>query len=208
MFEIIPAILETDFSEIEQKLEKVKGYARTIHVDLLDGRFAPNTTFLDPVPFTKYKDTFLLEAHMMVDEPVNYLKPFADAGFRRFVGHIEKMSDQVEFVARGQMFGEVGLALDKDSGLDDIKVPLDDLDSITVMMISAGFAGQKFEPELLEKIKQLRSKTDIPIEVDGGINDKTLLLAKDAGATRFCANSALFVGEDIKKQWELLSAGV
>ncbi|MBI2622555.1 MAG: hypothetical protein HYW64_00450 [Candidatus Levybacteria bacterium] len=120
MLEIIPGILEKDWSEIERKIELVRPFAKTIHIDILDRKFAPNTTFLDPLPFAKYTlpssgqafpssgQAPFFELHMMVEEPIQYLKPFADAGFKRFLGHIEKMSDQAEFVAQGQLLGEVG----------------------------------------------------------------------------------------------------
>src|SRR4051812_48609289 len=125
MYEILPGILEKEWSEIERKLELVKPFAKSIHVDLLDGKFAPNTTFLDPKPFAKYTKDMTFELHMMVENPVQYIKPWADAGFRRFIGHIEKMPDQVEFVAQAQLFGEAGLALDKESSVSAIQVSLD-----------------------------------------------------------------------------------
>lgn len=190
--EVIPAILEKEWSEIEKRLNLVKSFAKTVHIDFIDGKFVNNTTFLNLSPFSRYTDNLLLEAHLMVDEPLQYLKPFADIGFKRFLGHIEKMSDQVEFVATGQLLGEVGLAVDGKTSLDEIKVPYDDLDCILLMMIDAGFSGQAFKNEYLEKIKLVREKTMIPIEVDGGMNDKTCMVAKQAGATRFCINSYLF----------------
>src|SRR5947209_3533755 len=112
MFEIIPGILEQEWSEIERKIELVRPFARTIHIDLLDGEFAPNKTFADPTPFAKYTKDIAFELHMMVDEPIKHLERWAEVGFRRFIGHIEKMSDQAEFVAQGQLLGEVGLAVD------------------------------------------------------------------------------------------------
>lgn len=201
--EIIPGILEKEWSEIEKKLELVKPFAKSIHVDLLDGKFAPNTTFLDPKPFAKYADDFLLEVHLMVDNPISYLKPFAEAGFKRFIGHIEKMPNQEEFVAQGQLLGEVGLAVDGKTSIDEIRVPLDDLDNILIMTINAGFSGQEFMQATLEKIKAIRSKSTMPIEVDGGINDKTIVLAKNAGANRFAATSFIYK-ENPSSQFKIL----
>lgn len=207
MMEIIPGILEKDWSEIERKLEIIKPFAKSVHIDILDGRFAPNTTFLDPAPFSKYSQDLFLELHMMVDEPVQYLKSFARAGFKRFIGHVEKMSDQAEFIAQGQLFGEVGLALDGPSSLEMIKVPYDDLDVLLLMTIKSGFSGQPFMPEVLEKIKTVRAKTMIPIEVDGGTNDTTIIQTKNAGATRFAATSFIFNSQDPKSQFNLLKIG-
>lgn len=204
MYEIIPGILEKEWSEIERKIELVKPFAKTIHIDLLDGKFAPNTTFLDPAPFKKYSDEFFFELHMMVEEPIQYLKPFAEAGFKRFLGHIEKMSDQAEFIAQGQLLGEVGLAVDGKSALDSIKIPYDDLDAILIMTINAGFSGQVFTKEHLEKVRAIRFKNRIPIEVDGGVNDSTILQAKEEGATRFISTSFLFNSGNPQERYRLL----
>jgi ribulose-phosphate 3-epimerase len=203
--EIVPGILEKDWAAIEQKFETYKPFAKTVHVDILDGKFAENTTFLDPKPFAKYANDFLLELHMMVEEPIRFLKPFADAGFRRFIGHIEKMSNQAEFVAQAQLLGEVGLAIDGPTPLTTIEVPYNDLDCMVVMTIKAGFSGQVFMPEHLEKVKQIVKKTDIPVEVDGGVNDKTIQHARDAGAKRFVATSFLFKGTDPLTQFSALN---
>ena len=210
MFEIIPGILEKEWSAIESKIELIKPFSNTIHVDLLDGKFAPNTTFLDPKPFAKYSKEIFFEVHMMVENPLQYLKPFADAGFRRFLGHVEKMSDIAEFVAEGQLLGEVGLAIDGKTSIDTITVPLDDLDNILIMTIQAGFSGQSFMPEYLEKVKTLRGKNQLvrgelfPIEVDGGITDQTIMQARDAGANRFITTSFLFGGETPQSQYQKL----
>ena len=216
MFEIIPGILEKEWSEIERKIELVRTFAKTVHIDIIDGKFAlasppasprgeqggPNTTFLDPLPFKEFSTDLFLELHMMVENPIQYLKPFADAGFKRFIGHVEMMPDQVEFVAQAQLLGEVGLAIDGATNLDAIKVPHNDLDEILIMTIKAGQSGQTFNPEYLKKVEAL---SGLVIGVDGGINDKTIVLAKNAGATRFVANSFIFNSQDPQKQYEMLS---
>lgn len=191
MYEIVPGILEKDWAEIEKKIEAVLPFAKTIHVDLLDGKFAPNTTFRDPRPFAKYAKDVKLELHMMVEEPIHYLDPWAKAGFQRFIGHVEKMSDQEAFVAQAQLLGEVGLALDLNTPVDDLKVSLDDLDALLVMTVKAGFSGQQFDEQAIAKVKELSQKTYAPIEVDGGTNDETILISSSAGATRFVATSFL-----------------
>jgi ribulose-phosphate 3-epimerase len=206
MYEIIPSpgTENKTWLDIQKKLDQVKPFAKTIHVDVVDGIYAPNTTFADPEGFKAVSKDFLLEVHLMVDEPIKYLHTWADAGFQRFIGHIEKMSDQEEFVAQAQLLGEVALALDKQSPVEAIKVPLDDLDALLVMTIQAGFSGQKFEEGLLEKVKTLRSQTELPIEIDGGVNNETIITAAAAGANRFVATSFLFGIETPQKQYELL----
>lgn len=206
MFEIIPSpgTNDKDWSTIKNKIEQVKPSAKTIHIDVVDGKFAPNITFADPKPFAEYTKDFIFEVHLMVDEPIRQLKSWADAGFQRFIGQIEKMSSQEEFVAQAQLLGEVGLALDKESPVDALKVPLDDLDCLLVMMIKAGQSGQAFQEELVEKVKMLSQRTTIPIEVDGGISDETILIAAANGAKRFVATSFLFGFDDPKQQFSII----
>lgn len=207
MFEIIPGILEKDWTEIERKIELVMSFTKVIHIDIIDGKFAQNTTFLDPSPFAKYAKDIFFELHMMVDNPIQYLKPYAAAGFKRFLGHIEKMPDQQEFVAQAQALGEVGLAIDGPTDLSRIKVPYEDLDCILIMTIKAGQSGQKFNAEYLKKIEMLKLiQHDIKIEVDGGINDQTVLLAKNAGANCFVSTSFIFNSHDPHLQFNLLKA--
>lgn len=208
MFEIIPGILEKEWIEIERKIEIVKPFAHTIHIDIIDGKFASNTTLLDPAPFAQLTQDLFFELHMMVDNPIQYLKPFAEVGFKRFLGNIERMPDQAEFVAQGQLLGEVGLAIDGPTDLSAVKVPYSDLDSILIMTIKAGESGQTFNPEYLKKVeillRQLADHNDMKIEIDGGINDRTIVQAKNAGATRFVSTNFLFSSPNPQSQFDLL----
>ncbi len=205
MHNIIPGILEKDFSEIEKKIELVKDFAKIIHIDIIDGKFAPNATFLDPKPFEKYTKDIFFELHMMVEDPVNYLEPFAASGFKRFLGHIEKMSSQEEFVAKGELYGEVGLVLDADTPFDSLKVSLEDLDCVLIMGVRAGFSGQVFMPEVLEKVKKIKEKMPVPVEIDGGIDDSSIVKAYNAGIERFVTTSFLFEGNPFDNYQDLLS---
>ena len=195
--EIIPGILEKQWSEIERKIELVLPYAESIHIDVLDGKFAPNTTWLDPTPFTKYAKQVKLEAHLMVDDPLWYVKSFADAGFVRLIGQIEKMPDISAFVAESELYGEVGLAVDAETPVEKIEPFLEDIDVAFVMTVKAGFSNQKFLPENLEKVKKLREKEPLlAIEVDGGVNEETIVTAQKAGVTRFVSTGYLFDGDN------------
>ena len=221
MYEIIPSpgTENNNWTEIEGKIEKVKPFAKTIHIDVIDGVYVANKTFSDPEPFKKYTQELhsglrgqevgdaglLFEVHLMVDNPISYLKPFADAGFHRFIGQIEKMPDQEEFVAQAQLLGEVALALDKQSPIDALKVSLEHLDALLIMTIQAGYSGQQFEEALVQKVKAIRQKNEyIPIEVDGGINDETIEISAAAGANRFVATSFLFNLGSPQQQFLLL----
>ncbi len=202
---IIPTILEKNWEEIEKKFQIYKGFAKSVHIDFLDGKFEENLTFLDPSPFSKYSTYFDLEAHLMVDEPINYLEELSNVGFKTFLGHIEKMSDQVEFVSRSQELGGVGLALDIDTPVTDIKVSFEDLDRILLMGIHAGASGRPFDERVFSKIKEIKDKNFTNIQVDGGVNDETLPKLKENGASMFCVNSFLFKG-DPKTQFRLLQS--
>src|SRR5438874_454398 len=104
VYEIIPSPgTHADFETYAKRIELVKDFAKTIHIDIVDGKFANNLTFMDPTPFKKYTSDIFFELHLMVENPIQYLKPWADAGFKRFIGQIEKMPDQAEFVAQGQL---------------------------------------------------------------------------------------------------------
>jgi ribulose-phosphate 3-epimerase len=213
--EVIPGILEKDWAEIEKKLEAARSFSKAIHIDLIDGKFAQNTTFLDPKPFARYAHDLVLELHMMVDNPIQYLKPFADAGFKRFIGHVEKMELVEEFIAEGEILGEVGLAIDGPTDISMLdSVNLEDLDSVLIYTCEkVGFAGPPFVPERLEKVKKLKEKIsdqvlspEFRIEVDGGINDKTIVQARDAGANRFVATSFIWNSQDPKAAYENLTS--
>jgi ribulose-phosphate 3-epimerase len=206
MNNIIPGILEKDWAEIEKKIELIKGFARTIHIDIIDGKFAPKSTFIDPKPFAKYTNDFLFEVHLMVEEPINYLDSFAAAGFKRFLGHVEKMSSQEDFVAKAELLGEVGLALDVNTPLESLKTDYEDLDSILIMSVKAGLSGQVFIPEVLQKATKIRDIFPIPIEIDGGINDLTIVEAKNAGVERFITTSFLFSGNLAVNYQKLVSS--
>ncbi len=204
--EVIPGILEQEWENIGKKIELVRPFAKNIHIDFLDGKFAPNRTWMDPTPFKKFTNDFTFELHMMVENPLQYVKPFADVGFKRFIGHIEQMPDIAEFIAQTEQVGEVGLAVDSDTPVKKISDVLQDLDFAFVMTVKAGFSNQSFLPDMLEKVKELRTlDAFLPIEVDGGINDKTIIQAQKVGATRFITTGYLYnQGESPEKQYQTL----
>ena len=197
MYQIIPGILERDWDSVEAKIEIAAKFTNTLHIDIIDGRFVNNKTFLDPEPFKKYSDKMFLELHMMVEEPIDYVEEWANAGVKRFLGHIEQMTSQEEFVNEAKKYGEAGLALDGPTHIHAIKVPYETLDSILIYTSNqVGFSGPPMMDDRLDKIRHLKKLTNIPIEVDGGVSDKTILKAKAAGASRFISTSFLFHSED------------
>jgi ribulose-phosphate 3-epimerase len=222
MYEIIPSPGTDDkaFEEIEKKISLVRPFVKTIHIDVCDGKFAPSVTFSDPEPFKKLtKDLpedesgwstgekgLYFEVHLMVEDPIAHIKKWADAGFRRFIGQVEKMPSQEEFVAESQMYGEVGLAVDGPTPLDAVKVNYEDLDVVLFYTgDKAGFSGKPFQEDRLEKVKALRKLNEyLPIEVDGGINDETIEIAAAAGVTRFVTTGFLFGLNSPEEQYMLL----
>lgn len=204
VIEIVPGVLEKNWEGIEKKIDAVLPFASSVHIDLLDGKFAPNTSFADPTPFSKYKDLITLELHMMVQEPITYLESWAQAGFTRFIGQIEQMKSQTEFVAKAQRFGEVGLGIDSDSEPEDVKVSYNDLDFLFVMTVKAGFSHQSFLQQNLKKVAYFRSRTSIPIEIDGGVNDTNIADACIKGANRFVSTGYLFGGSEPKARFQTL----
>lgn len=203
--EVIPGILEQEWVEIQKKIEIVMPFAKTIHIDLLDGKFAPNTTFIDPGPFAKYTKDIFFEVHMMVENPLQYLASFKQAGFKRFIGHIEKMPDVAEFVAEAQLVGEVGLAIDTATPIQNVTISYDDLDVLFVMTVNAGYSRQEFQPAMLQKVKEIRSKSaTIPIEIDGGVSDTTIVAARQAGATRFVTTKFVYDTKNPEGQYKTL----
>lgn len=203
---IIPGVLEKDWNSVEEKLELIKSFTNTVHIDIIDGKFVDNKTFLEAAPFAKYKDSLFMELHMMVVDPESYIERWAKAGIKRFIGHVEHMTSQKDFVAEAKKHGEAGLALDGPTHISAIKLPYDQMDSILVYTSHrVGFSGPPLMDERLDKVRHLRKLTNIPIEVDGGINDKSIELARDAGATRFVATSYITGSENFKERFELLS---
>lgn len=202
-----PGTENKDWTTIKSKIELIKPFTKSVHIDIVDGKFAPNTTFLAPDSYKEYTNDLFFEVHLMVEDPLQYIKPFADAGFKRFIGQIEKMPDIAEFVAEVQLVGEVGLALDRQTSVDAVAISYEDIDVILIMTIQAGISGQKFLPELLDKVRRVREKSQfLPIEVDGGIRKENILQANEAGATRFVTTTAIFGSQDPREEYSFLTA--
>ena len=203
---IIPGILEKDWAKIEEKLNIIKTFSKEAHIDFIDGKFAQNTTFFEASAFKPFSKEILLEAHLMVEDPLMLLDPLANAGFRRFIGHVEKMKNLEEFVAHGQTLGEVGLAIDLKTDIEKINIPFEDLDCILIMGVNAGFSGQEFNQETIHRIGKIRQRNEtVLIEVDGGVNDKNIGSLKSVGANRFVVTSYLFGSQNPAKTYENLN---
>lgn len=205
MIEVIPAILEKDFPEIERKIHLVEGLVEWVQVDIADNSLVPNSTFLDPEPFSKLQSKLNLELHMMVSDPLMYLERFTASGFKRFFAHVEG-SFVDEYIAKCYQLGvEVGLAIDGPTPFSSIESYLDNIDLVLVMAIDAGFSGRPYRADTIEKIKRIREvDIEIPIAVDGAMNEENAKKVITAGATRINSNSFIFASTDVKIAIETL----
>lgn len=205
--EVVPAPgTWAEWGKIEERIQQVLPFAESIQIDICDGKFAPNTTWMDPAPFAKYTKQAKFEVHLMVDNPLQYVKPFADAGFVRFLGHVEKMPDVAAFLAEAQLWGEAGLAFDGPTELSSVQVNWNDVDvALFYTGERIGFSNGTMVLDRLEKVKQLRAlDADIAIEIDGGVNDANIVQAKEAGVTRFASTGFLFDGKNTEEQFHIL----
>lgn len=199
MIDIIPGINETEYEEIEKKVGEVAPYVEWIQLDFSDGTLLPTFTFFD-IPKLKtllssYSDhkNLAFEAHLMVSNPIKYLKPLSDAGFKRIILHVESVEPRLFLDEAEYESVEVGIALDAATEIEEVEPYLDAVDFVLVMTVEAGASGQVFLPETVEKIKQIHENyPDLPVEVDGGINDQTSKIVREAGATRLVSTSYIF----------------
>lgn len=203
MIEVIPAILEKDFTEIERKIRLVEGLVSWVQIDMADGILVPNTVLHDAEPFSHLPASIHRELHLMVKDPVPYVEPFAQAGFKRFYAHVE--ADTVEdFVAACYRHGvEVGLAIDGPTPVEKLRPYMDNLDCVLVMAINAGFSGQPYRDDTAKKVQIIHDwSIDTPIAIDGAMSAENAAKVVAAGATRICTNSYLFKAPDLREAIE------
>jgi len=206
---IAPSILSADFGRLNEEIEEIEQYSDLLHVDVMDGHFVPNIT-LGPTVVKDIKTKLPIDVHLMISDPVKYAPEFAKyCDMISF--HAELFEDDLEGLKNAikkikALKVKVGLVLNPDKSLEIITPVLDMTDYILIMSVYAGFGGQKFIPDVLEKIKELRLKYNYKkdIEIDGGINDKAVKLASEAGANIIVAGSYIFKEKDRKKAIERL----
>jgi len=194
---IAPSLLAADFSKLKEEITEVEKLgAEYLHLDVMDGNFVPNISFGALVISSLRKhSTLVFDVHLMVNEPDYLIKDFAE--FSDIITiHAEATKHLNRTIQLIKSFGKkVGVALNPSTSLDVIKYDLDNIDMVLIMTVNPGFGGQKFIPEMIQKIKDLRKiNKNIDIEVDGGINDKTAKLVKEAGANVLVAGSYIFSG--------------
>lgn len=200
-FYIAPSLLSANFAALETDISTaMESGCQWFHLDIMDGHFVPNITFGPPLvkSIRKVFPDIFLDAHLMIENPLKFIKPFVDAGVNLITLHSEVCPDlhrAVRYIHDKGIFA--GLTLKPKTSPKILEYVLEDVDLILVMSVDPGFGGQELIPTTLNKVRHfsLRKKKEgyrFALEIDGGINEKTAPLALAAGAEVFVAGSAVF----------------
>ncbi len=213
---IAPSILAADYANFASELKRIEETsAEYVHIDIMDGQFVPNISFGEDVVTSMRKHSKLVfDCHLMVVNPERYVDAFAQAGADIMTIHAESTLHIHGALQKIKAAGmKAGVVINPGTPVSAIESVLSLVDQVLIMTVNPGFGGQAFIPEMLEKVAkvaQLRDEKgyDFDIEVDGGVDNKTIKACYDAGANVFVAGSYLFKASDLAAQVETLRVAV
>lgn len=204
---ISPSMLSADFAFLDRDLKAVEeGGADYLHVDVMDGHFVPNITIgPDQIKCFRKSIDLPFDVHLMISEPLKYIKRFAEAGADIITVHYESEGDTQECIDLIKECGcKAGVVISPDTPVDVLAPYLDQISMVLIMSVYPGFGGQSYIPETTERLKAVRAMIgdrDVDLEVDGGVNFDTLSTVVEAGANVIVSGSCLFKG-DMKENIE------
>ena len=199
------SILSADFACLGDEIKRIHEFIDWIHIDVMDGHFVPNITFGPKIvkSIRKYTDK-VFDVHLMISEPEKYIDVFADSGADYITVHLES-GNTIELIKKiRDLNKKPGISIKPSTPIEDLFGFIDKIELILIMSVEPGFGGQEFMSDVLEKIQELRKEIDkrnstCKISVDGGINNHTAKLVKDAGADIVVSGSSIFKSLDYKE---------
>ncbi len=207
MKKILPSILSADFANLERDVKELEQIGIDMfHIDVMDGNFVPNISFGFPIiEAIRSKTDKIFDCHLMIARPEEYVERFCNAGCDMVSFHIEATNHADRVIQIIKNSGKkAGIVLNPQTSIESVKYLLPKLDYVLIMTVNPGFGGQKFIPEMLDKIEELAKIREekgysFLIQVDGGVNVETSKLCRDKGADLLVCGSFLFGAEDKEK---------